>query len=97
MLMSLTMTLGETTYEFVPAREPVKIVVHFGNKVHIDDVCRMLGVSRQAVYLMFERGTLTRWTMANKVYVPLADLERLLHEGDKASKRGSQRRKYGVA
>jgi excisionase family DNA binding protein len=72
--------------EFVPAAEPIRVPLHFGDKVHADDVARVLGVTRAAVKKMMLRGTLTRWRCGRKVYVRREELERLMRDGEGASR-----------
>ena len=45
-----TIIAGERVIEFIPTpSDPIKIQLHFGDKIHIADVARVLGVSRQTV------------------------------------------------
>ena len=67
--------------------EPIRVQLHFGDKVGVADICRLLGVRRGAVTRLFDSGRLDRFAMAGCVYAPWHQVEALLREGD-GSRRG---------
>ncbi len=67
--------------EFIPT-EPLRIQVHHGDKITAEDAARALGVKRTTICDMQQRGSLGCFKLAGKVFVPKADVERLLVEGE---------------
>ncbi len=74
-------TIAGRSFEFVAANEPVRVKLHYGDKITVDDAARILGVARNTVDKMFKRGQLRRWLFGGMVFVPWADIEHVLANG----------------
>ncbi len=74
-------TIAGRTFELVAASEPMRVTLHHGDKVTIEDTARILGITRNTVSRMFARGHLRRWLFGGMVFVPWADIENVLANG----------------
>ena len=89
-----TTTVGDRAITFV-TRAPISVTLHFGDKVTIPDAALALDCSHATIYNLFDRGSLKRWAMGQRIYIPWGDIERILRDGmpENLGRRGHSRKK----